>query len=81
MDGPVDRPLLLRTVAAAMSDACSAAGCAEEKVDLKAPQFGIMVEAVPAAGGLPWCVLAVVPASMLSLKPRLALRTLCAGKR
>ena len=54
---------------------------AQVTVDLKAPQFGVMAEAVPAAGGLPWCVLAVVPASMLSLKPRLQLRTLSAGKR
>ena len=76
----MDRTQLLRIVAGAMSDACAAAGVAEVKVDLKAPQYGIMVEAVPASGGQSWCALAVVPACMLTVKPRLGLQTVCAKK-
>ena len=78
---PLDRAKVLSIVASAFTDACTTAGCADVRVDLKAPQYGVLVEVVPSSGGGQlWCTLAVVPVDMLTVKPRLAMRTLCSGQ-
>ena len=49
-----------------------------EQVNLTQPHYALVAECLPANGGQLLCSLAVLPAAMLALKPRIAVRGLTA---
>jgi len=46
------------------------------QVDLTEPHHALVAECLPANGGELFCSLAIVPAAMLALKPRMAVKGL-----
>ena len=47
-------------------------------MDLTEPHYALVAECLPANGGQLLCSLAIVPAAMLAMKPRIAVRGLTA---
>ncbi|KAK9818364.1 hypothetical protein WJX72_011344 [[Myrmecia] bisecta] len=69
-----ERTAVIAALAAGFEQAMAAEG-RTPKVDLKAPQVGVLAEALPIAGRS-FCAICILPADMIAVKPRLTVKGL-----